>query len=91
MRQALIISYDLATPEQNKEPLIRLIKSYPSWVRIGDSAYMISTDESPTQVRDALCRVLDRDDTIYVGLASAPAAWYGLTDGVGQWIHANQK
>lgn len=51
---------------------------------------MISTDETPARVRDTLSRVLKADDTIYIGVASAPAAWYGLTDGVSQWIHANQ-
>lgn len=91
MRHALIVSYDLANPEQNKEPLIQLIKDYPSWVRIGDSSYMISTDESPTRVRDTLSRVLKSDDSLYVGVVSAPAAWYGLTEGVSQWIHANQR
>lgn len=35
MRHALIVSYDLANPEQNKEPLIQLIKDYPSWVASG--------------------------------------------------------
>jgi hypothetical protein len=91
MKRALMISYDLENPAQSYEPLIRLIKAYPGWARLGDFAYLISTDETPEQVRDALLRVLDRNDKVYVGVASAPAAWYGLTDEVSQWIHANQK
>lgn len=91
MSKALIISYDLVNPERNYEPLIRLIKTYPSWVRLGDSSYLISTPQAPAQVRDSLLNVLDEDDKIYVGVASAPAAWHGLTDAVSHWIHANQK
>jgi hypothetical protein len=91
MSQALIVSYDLVNPGQNYESLIRMIKSYPSWAPLGGSTYLISTHESPDRVRDALLKVLDRNDKIYVGVASAPAAWYGLTDEVSRWIHANQK
>ena len=87
----LIISYDLVNPGQDHKKLLQLIKSYSGWARLGGSAYLISTNSSPKSVRDHLVTALDRNDKIYIGVATAPAAWYGMPDDVSKWILANQK
>lgn len=87
----LIVSYDLVNPGRNYQQLLKLIKSYTGWARLGGSAYLIATTDAPTAVRDNLVTVLDRNDKLYVGAAPAPAAWYGMPDDVGQWIIANQR
>jgi hypothetical protein len=89
--RVLIVSYDLVRPGQNYESLLRLIKSYSSWARLGGSAYLIFTDSPPVQVRDHLASVLDPNDRIFVGVAPAPSAWRGLPEDVSSWIQANQK
>lgn len=91
MSQVLILSYDLMNPGQNYERLVKLIKDYPSWARLGGSAYLLFTDQTPTQVRDHLKQALDVNDKLYVGVSPAPSAWAGLPDDVGKWILANQK
>ena len=91
MKSVLIISYDLADPGQNYEALLKRIKAYPQWARLGGSAYLILTDNSPVQVRDSLGVALDSNDKLYVGVASAPAAWRGMPEEVAKWILANQK
>jgi hypothetical protein len=89
--KVLIISYDLKNPGRNYEPLIQRIKQLGPWARLGGSAYLISTANSVVQVRDFLWQVMDSSDSIYVGVAPAPAAWHGMPDDVGKWILNNQK
>lgn len=91
MNRALIVSYDLVNPGQNYERLLKLIKSYSSWARLGGSAYLILTETTPVQVRDHLRQALDPNDKLYVGVSPAPSAWVGMPDEVSKWIQANQK
>lgn len=91
MSHVLIVSYDLVNPGKNYEALLKKIKSYQSWARLGGSAYLILTDATVVAVRDALAALLDTNDKIYVGTAAAPAAWKGMPDEVSKWIVANQK
>ena len=81
-----IISYDLSQPGQNYEELLKRIKSYSQWARLGGSAYIIMTDKSHTEIRDNLLEVLDKNDKLFVGTVSAPAAWYGLGSEVSNWL-----
>jgi hypothetical protein len=91
MKRVLIISYDLVSPEKNYEKLLKLIKAYPSWAKLGGSSYLIYTASTPVQVRDRLKRVLNRSDKLYVGVAPAPSAWMGMPEGVSKWIREHQK
>lgn len=87
----LIVTYDLSNPGQNYETLIKQIKAYGTWARIGFSCYLIKTDATVESVRDLLLKSLDRNDKIYVGMAPAPSAWFGLGEEVSKWIHTHQK
>jgi hypothetical protein len=91
MDNVLIISYDLSNPGQNYERLLKIIKSYPRWARLGGSAYLILTNQSPVQVRDKLTTALDNNDKIYVGPSPRPSAWSGMPEDVANWILKNQK
>jgi len=91
MSQTLLIFYDLTDPGQNREALIKKIKLYGKWARVGNAAYLIHTDEIPTSVRDNLSKVLKANDRIFVGAAPPPSAWQGLPEEVSKWILANQQ
>lgn len=86
MKNTYIISYDLSKPGQNYEELLKRIKSYSTWARLGGSAYIIETESNYVQVRDYLMQVLDKNDKLFVGEVSAPAAWYGLGTEVSNWL-----
>lgn len=90
-KQVLIVFFNLADPPTNRAALVRKIKSYGLPARLGDSAYLISTNESPVAVRDKINTVLRRDDRLYVGVAPAPSAWTGMPDAVSNWILSNTK
>ena len=89
MRQTYLISYDLRNPGQNYEALLKKIKSSSGWARLGDSAYIIISEDSAVNIRDYLMTVLDNNDKIFVGVINAPAAWRGLGDEVSQWLSNN--
>ncbi len=91
MERVIIVSYDLDAPGKSYEPLLQRIKSYKGWARLGGSAYLILTDQTPVQVRDHLSEALDSNDKLFVGAAPAPSAWRGMPDEVSNWIQANQK
>lgn len=90
MASTLIISYDLSNPGQNYEEIIKKIKSYTSWARLGGSAYLIYTDDGVKEVRDALWSLMDAGDKVYVSVAPPPAAWAGMPKDVSNWIHKYQ-
>ena len=89
MNKAYLITYDLSNPGQKYEVLLKRIKSYPTWARLGGSAYIIISNQSPVQIRDYLRSVLDWNDKIFVGAIRSPAAWYNLGDEVAQWLNNN--
>jgi hypothetical protein len=91
MKYSLIIWYELTDPEINSHRLVQKIKSYRTWARLGNSAYLICTDQPPISVRNELVELLGADDKIFVSTTTRPSAWRGLSESVGKWIVANQK
>jgi len=86
MKKILIITYDLSAPHQNYKGVLKEIKLYGTWARISESSYLIKTDRTPEKVRGRLLKYIDEDDKLFVGVLNAPAAWYGLTDSISDWI-----
>jgi len=86
MPRTLIVSYDLSNPGQNYEALLKKIKAYTSWCRLGGSTYLVYTDDTVVVVRDALKKALDKNDKIFVGTCPRPSAWTGMSQDVSNWI-----
>ena len=57
MSNTFIISYDLHNPGQNYESLLKKIKSYSGWARLGGSAYVIISSNTAVEIRDNLLEV----------------------------------
>lgn len=89
MRRAYIITYELHRPGQNYEELLRRIKSYGTWARLGGSEYIIVSTQTAVQIRDYLNGAIDDNDSLFVGTLIAPAAWHGMTEEVSNWIRNN--
>ena len=51
-KRTYIISYDLRKPGRNYEEVLRVIKSYSAWARLGSSAYLVITTKKPDIIRD---------------------------------------
>lgn len=84
----LMVGYDLKEGEDYSN-LIAAIKTYDKWWHHLDSTWIISTADSPTQVRDYLKQFLHSDDKILVATIGAPAAWKGFNDRGSSWLSAN--
>ena len=85
----LIVTFDLKDPDYNREDIADLIEEEYDFTRLGRNAFLIDTDDSPSQVRDYLVSELQRGDKIYVGVTSSPAAWRAMSEEVSDWIHNN--
>jgi CRISPR/Cas system-associated endoribonuclease Cas2 len=91
MKRVYIVTYDLSNPGKNYESLLKRIKAYDAWARLGGSSYLVLTELNATQLRDNLTKSLDSNDSLYVGLMDNSAAWRGLGEKVSIWIKNNQK
>jgi hypothetical protein len=88
--KTFIISYDLKKPGQHYENLVKKIRGYGTWAKLGGSAYLIVTAKTPNEIRDDLGSAIDADDALFVGTCPVPSAWRGLPDNVAKWILENQ-
>lgn len=86
-----IVSYDLSEPGQRYDELVNKIKEADAWARLGGSAYLVKSDKSAADLRNKYRTVMDDNDKIYVGVVTAPAAWYGMPKDVSDWIVNNVK
>lgn len=87
----LIVVYELSNPGQNYDEIIRRIKAYGTWARLGGSEYLIYTNSTPIQVRDNLKAALDTNDKLFVGTCVAPAAWTGYGAETDEWIKSKVR
>lgn len=75
---SMIVTYDLCGKGKNYEALYEKLKGYPRWAHITESSWFICTDEKCTSVRDALRRVMDTDDRLFVASLTGEAAWQNV-------------
>lgn len=71
----MLISYDLCGVNRNYEVLYNTIRSFPKWVRLTESAWIISTSKTCLEVANMLIANTDDDDKVFVGELSGQAAW----------------
>lgn len=88
-----IVTYDLRKEESsiNYQRLIDLIKEDGIWARLGGSSYLIQSCSTAVELRDKFKCALDHNDMLYVGEVTAPAAWYGYSKEVSDWIISKLK
>jgi hypothetical protein len=86
-----IVTYDLRneTTSESYQKLISLIKQDGIWACLGGSSYLIKSNLSAVELRDRFRVALDKDDSLYVGAVSAPAAWTGYSSEISDWIKNN--
>jgi len=80
-----IVSYDLHKSGQNYECLKKKLEAYPRHWKMQQSVWIIESDETSSQIRDALKPCLDANDNLFVGKLSA-AAWTTRGSQADQWL-----
>ncbi|HOQ14071.1 MAG TPA: CRISPR-associated protein Cas2 [Bacillota bacterium] len=71
-----IITYDLRKPGRNYNSLYEAIKSYPYWAHITESTWLIKTNDTCSQIKDALLRKMDYNDRLFVAELTGAVAWH---------------
>ena len=83
----LLIAYDLKK-ETNRPPIVKTIKEkWPTWARLSESSYAITTQQAAQQVYKALSHLLDENDELYVVNLRSP--YWGTSGDVNKWLKNN--
>lgn len=81
-----LITYDLNKAGQDYTSLYETIKSNCSaWAHCLDSTWFIDTNKTEEQVRDALLKVMDKNDLLFITKISKPYKGW-LTDDTWKWL-----
>lgn len=82
-----IIGYDLTKKDgHDYTNLIEAIKSYPDWWHYLDSTWVVVTNQSAVQIRDALKAHMHQDDELLVVQSSGVGAWSGFDTTGSEWL-----
>lgn len=61
----LLVSYDLNSPGQDYDPVWAALRKYTHCHAL-ESTWFLDTTKSPSEVRDQLCALVDKNDQIFV-------------------------
>lgn len=81
-----LVSYDLSAPGRNYDELIAHLKSYGTYSHALESTWVIVTDKSSNEVRDAATKYLDANDKLLVLKLSGAGSWRGLRASTTEWL-----
>lgn len=86
-----LIGYDLNRPRGTDDypKLYEAIKNLGGWWHHLDSTWIIKTNSSAVEIRDALRSHIDSGDELLVVRLSGEGAWVGFNDNGSQWLKDN--
>ena len=83
----MIVGYDLNKPGKDYDGLIEKLKSFGAWWHHLDSTWLVKTEMSPVELRDALKPYLDStDELLVIDVSGAARAWVGFSDRASAWL-----
>lgn len=88
MEYSYIITYDLCAPGRNYESLYAAIKSYGTWGKLTESAWVIVSVHNSVEIRDYLLKFIDGNDRLGVFRLSQEAAWFRMMAD-NEWLQTN--
>ncbi|KIP93520.1 hypothetical protein [Pseudomonas fluorescens] len=86
---SVLITYDLITPGKNYAELHEAIKALGSWWHCVESTWIVKSNLTLVQIRDALNTHVDSNDKLLVLGLSGAAAWVGLDKNCSDWLTNN--
>jgi hypothetical protein len=86
-----LIGYDIHPAKgETYDELIKGIKGLSNiWWHHLDSTWVVVTDKTPVQIRDALRKHLKSDDQLLVVKSGRDSAWTGFNPQGSDWLHTN--
>ncbi|EOX4102479.1 CRISPR-associated protein Cas2 [Vibrio alginolyticus] len=87
MANNLFISYDLNSPGQNYDNVIKEIKTLGSWAKVQKSFWYVNSTLTASQAVNRVWAQMDQNDTlIVVDATNGDAAWQNLSNEVANHI-----
>ncbi|NOI36564.1 hypothetical protein F0250_21960 [Vibrio cyclitrophicus] len=87
MANNLFISYDLNSPGQNYDNVIKEIKTLGSWAKVQKSFWYVDSTLTATEALNRVWAKMDQNDTlIIVNATSGDASWQNLSNEVASHI-----
>lgn len=86
---AQLISYDLGKPAREYEKLYEAIKSLGNWWHCLESVWIVKTNKSAAQVRNALTPHIDANDKLAVLTLEGGWATMNLSKECNDWLRNN--
>jgi hypothetical protein len=85
-----MIGYDLHRPGQDYTTLYDAIKALgANWWHCLDSTWLIKSNRSATDIRDALVKYIDGNDELLVASLTGESAWTGFGTECSAWLKNN--
>ena len=86
----LMVAYYLKKSDRDYESLINYLKSFGTWWHYLDSAWLVVTDLSASQLRDNLIKYIDSADELFImDVTDDDWATVGLTKQATDWLQQN--
>lgn len=73
--KSIIIEYDLKNNSSDYKDLYDYIKSFNAWAHITESTWFVKTDSSCVDIRNAISKIVEDSDSIFVAELTGVAAW----------------
>jgi len=84
-----LVTYDLSKPGQNYDDLTEHLKAYGTYSHSLQSVWLIVTDKTAKEVREAAQAYMDANDKVLVVGLTGEASWRNLRETTSDWIHKN--
>lgn len=83
----LLVEYDLTKPSQDYTKLIEQLKSFGPWWHGLDSTWIVRTELTTVQLRDALKPYIDSSDRLLVlDVTGDAGAWSNFSKKTSDWL-----
>ena len=86
--RSLLVIYDLVASDHRPGVHARArreIGARREWAQVTDAAWIVKTEETPEELRDAVLGALDADDRVFVAELDGAAAWHNVIC-PGMWL-----
>lgn len=89
MSNNLFISYDLHSPGQDYQNVIKVIKSLGNWAKIHKSFWYVNSNLTAQQAAEIVWNKMDSDDSLIVVNASTNQShWFNLSQEVSDYLRS---
>lgn len=84
----LLVTYDLKQPGRNYQPVHDYLKGF-TYCKGLDSVWLLDTQQTAAQVRDALKQKVDANDKVFV--VKLTNSWASYNYSCGEWLNKPER